>query len=1105
MLSATLIILLTPWIAAAGETSTDAEAAAEEFFEKRIRPTLVQHCFECHDDGSNEGELQVDSLGELLRGGTRGPAIVPGKPEESLLIRAINHGELLKMPPKYKLATSEIKDLAQWIRNGAVWPNADPVAPVPKTAGDTGPLFTDEQRSHWAFQPVTLPTLPVIRHGNWITSPIDHFVLARLESAKLSPAPQAEKRLLIRRATYDLTGLPPTPGEIEAFLGDASPNAFNKVLDRLLGSPHYGERWGRHWLDVARYADSNGMDENLAYVSAFRYRDYVIAALNDDKPYNQFVQEQLAGDLCSYDSLKATHDAIKATGFLSIGPKFLAEDDPLKMQMDIIDEQVDTIGKVFMGMTLGCARCHDHKFDPIPTVDYYSLFGIMKSTKTMENFNVVAAWREHPLTTPELAEKVAATDQLIADKKSEFDKLNEAATRQLLEKARKQVVQYLLLATHRWQLQTTASYGADKRLHATPGLQLLEAEQYDRGNVLKEFKTYGQGIGVLINAGQTPNFAEYDVEVEQAGLYQFETRYAAAEARPCVLTVNGKTVDSSIVDSVTGSWYVDGQKWFVEGVLELQQGKNTLRIEQAQFVPHIDKLLIVPIKNTIHDMGTFAVTMAEESLIPSIIDHWVEYLKKTVDDPESLLAAWHHRVAGRRQPFKSDQAGLAPVQGDLQSFSLVELAELYQQHIFDPALSAHEQNPDSQPEDRSLAAAVELLHGKTSPFILPDNPIELFPADTMAQVTKIQHELKEVEALKPEVPQTMAVTEGQIADARVQIRGSYLTEGEVAPRRFLRVIAGEDQQPIDDDRSGRLEFARWLSSAEHPLTSRVMVNRIWHWHFGAGIVRSPDNFGKLGARPTHPDLLDWLATYFTRDARWSLKAMHRMIMLSSTYQMGTRYNKQAIAVDPDNRFLWRKNRRRMTAEEIRDSILATSERLDLTMGGSLLTTKPRQYVTSTSSVDTVTYESTKRAVYLPVIRSALYNVFQAFDFAEPSVINGQRSSTTLASQALFMMNSRLVSDSAQQWAEDLLAHDTWNDPQRIAALYTTALGRPPTNHEFEEAVKYIQRFIDTASTLEDHSGGNAGKSGKTEEQIRLWAWGSYCRAVLSSNEFVYIE
>ncbi len=1080
-------------------SAAEPDVKAVEFFEKRVRPLMVDRCFECHNDENRESELAMDSRGGLLEGGTRGPAIISGKPSESLLIRAVNHGELLKMPPKTKLSTREIADLALWIKDGAVWPNSKAfVSSKKEKKKNDGPLFTDAQRSFWAFQKPVESPLPDVKNTDWIQSPIDHFILVKLEAAELHPAVPTGKRTLIRRATFDLTGLPPTPDEIDEFLADNSPDAFARLVDRLLASPAYGERWGRHWLDVARYADSNGLDENLAHANAFRYRDYVVAAFNKDKPFDRFIQEQLAGDLLESANVDEQLEALTATTFLVLGAKMLAEDDPMKMQMDIIDEQIDVVGKAFMGLTLGCARCHDHKFDPIPQADYYSLAGIFKSTKTMENHNVVARWQEKPLAAPELVEKRDRHQKQIDAKQSEVDSLVTANNEKLLDEARRHVSAYILVASQKRErdklLKQAKSYGADKSLHKTPGLQLIEAEDYTRGNVTKDFGSYGAGIGVLVNRGELPNFVEYDVELAKAGYYQFELRYAAAGSRPCKLSINKSVVKTDAAREVTGSWNPTGQKWFVEGFFKFKEGKNTIRLEHPQFFPHIDKLLFVPISmlasfnreptatapaNTLSEAPVDAPAGAiadqptvgarsrlndDDQLIPEFIQQWVKFLDTTETD--------------RNSQFQRDARALA------KQFQQADAAwrELRAKNAKATAL-----------ENPQLENARKLLFEAKGPFAVTKSIEKYYPVATSATLKKQRDNLKSLEMALPKFPETMAVSDAKIEDIRIHIRGNHITQGAIVPRRVLRIMAGENQAPIGKQQSGRLQLAQWISNADHPMTARVIVNRIWRWHFGAGLVRSPDNFGSLGDRPTHPKLLDWLASRFV-NADWSIKKLHRTVMLSSAYQMSTSHNEVAMSVDPDNRLWWRMNRRRLEAEAVRDSILFACGSLDQSMGGSLLPTANRAYVTSTANVDPVVYEPLRRAVYLPVVRSALYDVFQAFDFAEPSVINGKRSSTTVASQALFMMNSKLVAQQTRHLAEELVGNVDLDDLSRLGALFTRAVGRHPSPSESKRMLKYAQQYVSIATN-----------NGKTLEESRILAWQSICRAVLASNEFLYVE
>jgi mono/diheme cytochrome c family protein len=777
-------------------TAAEPVSAAVDRFEKKVRPLLAARCWQCHGPEKRKGGLRLDSAEAIGAGGDSGPAVVPGKPGESRLIAAIGYAGELKMPPKGKLSDAEIAELTEWVRAGAVWPGTGTLRSSSAMQPAGGPLFTEEQEAFWAFQPPRDPVSPEVKATGWPVSPIDRFILAEIEKNGLAPAPSTDKRTLIRRATFDLTGLPPTPEEVDAFLADQSAEAFAKVVDRLLASPYYGESWARHWLDLARYADSNGMDENVAYANAFRYRDYVIRALNADKPYDQFVMEQIAGDQIPSTADEAlNHDRLTATGFLVIGPKMLAEDDPMKMEMDIIDEQVDTVGRVFMGLTLGCARCHDHKFDPIPTADYYSLAGIFKSTKSMQNHKVVAMWNERAL----------ATD----------------AGRARLESHKKEVAR-------------------------------LEAE-----------------------------------------------------------------------------------------------------------------------------------------------------IKK---------------LAGKK-------AGSGP------------------------------------PEDLS----------------------------------KLRETLAELQKHAPPIAEVMGVEDQAITNLRIHVRGNHLTLGDEVPRRFPRIVAGENQPPLESSRSGRLELAAWLTGPDHPLTARVMVNRLWLWHFGEGLVGSPDNFGRLGEKPVNLDLLDWLARRFVSSG-WSIKGMQRVIMLSSTYRMSTRFDPHAAQADPENRLHWRTNRRRLDAESIRDAILAVSGELDTVMRGTLLTEKNHAYVNSTTKAGGKLYAVSRRSVYLPVIRSGLYDVFQAFDFADPSASNGKRIPTTVAPQALFMMNDPVVLKGSAAMAGRLLARPGLDDEGRVRQAYLTAYGRSPTDKEIARACDYLRRF---AATLESQGVGSEARP--------LRAWQALCQAIIASSEFIYLN
>lgn len=1104
LLTGTIIALLVSFVLGQPVQANEADLKKQAFFEKRIRPLLIQQCYDCHSEGSVESGLRVDSLSALVRGGERGPSVVIGKPEESLLIGAVNHSGQLHMPPKEKLSQKEISDLTEWIREGAYWPGAKAVS-APREERAEGPLFTEEEKAFWAFQPPVKPAVPRVKDTNWIQNPIDAFVLSKLEQKGFTPASPASKRDLIRRATFDLTGLPPTQEEIADFLKDESPDAFARVIDRLLASPRYGERWGRHWLDVARYADSNGLDENLSYANAFRYRDYVIAAFNKDKPFDQFVQEQLAGDILA-DQVNddSRSEKITATGFLSIGAKMLAEDDQTKMQMDIIDEQLDTVGRTFMGLTLGCARCHSHKFDPIPIEDYYSLAGIFKSTKTMENFQVVARWQERTLASPEEIRDLEAQQKQIAALDMEINTVVKQADDLFLKRERERVGDYLLAGE--LKKQEAALIKNAKPLgdtDAAPSALILEAEAYQRGNVKKSLTGYGEGIGVIYNAGQLPNIAEYELEIPEAGRYQFEIRYAAASARPLKLSINDQLVKQSAAGEVTGSWYPKSQKWKVEGIYQFSKGINKIRLESKNPFPHIDKLLLAsPQTDSGQKSNILAdLTMPEHKLTGSLTAQWADYLEKAAQEKGSPFHVWNELVRTGKVPDD-----LGPVYQSFQGLNqlsaeerLVQAAQRYGQLFAEvnqewQTLLATEAGKNAKAlPDADREAIRSLLYDPEGPFALPADRESEYADATKLQLKEKRTTLKERKETLPVYPTAMAVSEQKPENIRVHLRGSHFTLGKKVPRQFLQVIAGEDQTALSDKSSGRLKLAQWLTSGQHPLTARVMVNRLWRWHFGTGLVRTPDNFGKLGERPTHPELLDWLAVRFVEED-WSIKAMHRLIMLSSTYQMSTTYHTEQAAVDPENRLLWRMNRRRMEAEAIRDSILAVSGKLEYEMGGSMLGVENRKYVTSTRNVNPVMYQTNRRSVYLPIVRSALYEVLQAFDFADPSVLSGNRTHTTVAPQALFMMNSDFIMQNTQALAEKIV-HETHLDQRaRVNRVYKIVLKRPASPMEISQALHYLEAYQRELESLE-----------LNQEEREMRTWQSLCRVLIASNEFLFVD
>jgi cytochrome c553 len=1021
------------------QAKTDAEQAA--FFESRIRPILFENCFSCHAEKDQKGGLRLDSRDALMKGGSRGATLVAGDPEKSLFVQAISHAGPLRMPPAGKLKEADISALTVWVKMGAPWPDAKP---VPASGGSNGrtSVVTAKHRKFWSFQPVRAPKLPAVKNTAWARTPIDRFILAKLEAKGLRPAPPADRRSLIRRAYIDLLGLPPTPEEVEAFVNDRSPNAWEKVVDGLLASPHYGERWGRHWLDLARYADSNGLDENKAFANAWRYRDYVVNAFNKDKPYDRFLCEQLAGDLMPAATPEERNEQITATGFLVLGPKVLAEQDKPKMVMDIVDEQIEVMSKSMMGLTVACARCHDHKFDPIPTADYYALAGIFKSTKTMKDLGFVSNWNERPLASPEYDAKVSEHKKRMEVVEAKRKAARDAANAEVLALIRRDAEK---LAKAGWEITRQPGVVSLAEAPKGPGDRriFLEAEEYQRGNLHKDFEAYGKGIGVIHNVG-LPDEAEWDLTVPAAGDYQVELRYASADPRPVKLILNGRVIRESCAAQVTGSFQPDGQRWEVAGRFPFSAGKNTLRIETADHpIPHFDKILVAPAPAPI------------EGVAPRTADEIAQQYGVNVD-------------LARRFSL-----GLIGVKSEADALAVV--------------------------------AKTELGNGVLG---LPEKP-ELLYSPAQAVNVKTAEEAVKAEAAKaPAMPVAMAVEDDRVEDCKIHIRGDTEKLGALSPRSFVTVLTNGPSPNLPKDRSGRLELAQWLANPRHPMTARVAVNRIWQGHFGEGLVRTPDNWGFLGEAPTHPELLDWLAAAFSSgpttqrpndpatQLAWSQKKLHKLIMLSSVYQMSVlnpTSERLAATVDPDNRLLWKMPRRRMEAEPFRDSILAVAGTLDETMGGNLLTTPNNDYVTNDQSGNGARYSAPRRSIYLPIIRNALFDMFQAFDVGDPSIVNAKRPSTTIAPQALWVMNSPFAVEQSRAFAERLLKLND-SDSQRIRRAYLSVFSRPPVQSEVSRDLAFVERYSSRLAAKEPDGA-----------KRRLKAWSALCHTLFASNEFIYLN
>ncbi len=814
LLAATLV---GPASLHAAEPGEQPSSEGVGFFESRIRPILADNCFKCHGDKKQRGGLRLDSRVALMNGGDQGAAMVPGKPEESLLLKAVRHEDELKMPPTKKLTKEQIADLTQWIRMGAPWPKSDAAGFAVRKREFQ---ISERDRAHWAFQPVKRPSVPSVKNRDWVSNPIDAFILAKLEAKQLSPNPPATKREWIRRVFYDVTGLPPSPGEVEQFVADTSPDAYEKLIDRLLASPRYGEKWGRHWLDLVRFAETNSYERDGRKPNAWRYRDYVIRSFNDDKPYDRFVREHLAGD----EMPDSGANGIIATGYYRLGIWDDEPTDPELARYDGLDDIVATTGQVFLGLTVDCARCHDHKIDPISQKDYYRLLSFFHNVNPYRNGGPTD---ERPLGSEQ--ENQRAFEQKRAELQGELT-VFETDFRKLYQQIHGKAVEPRELP----------------RLIRAEGAKLLGQER---------FKRYSEQRGELRSLLK---------------------RKITGEAALCVTESGNRAPDTFVL--LRGNPHVKGE-----------------RVEPA---------------------------------FPDVLG-----------------------------------------------------------------------------------------------------------------------------ALKPIIPTppTGAKTTGR--------------------RRIL---------------------ADWIASPNNPLTARVAVNRLWQYHFGRGIVRSSSNFGLQGDKPTHPELLDWLADEFIHRG-WSMKQLHRLILASNAYRMSSRSKDKALSADPSNDLFWRFDMRRLTAEEIRDSILAISGTLNLKMyGPGVYTPIPREVLAGQSMPGngwgtSPFEEQCRRSIYVHVKRSLLTPILESFDAAETDRSTAVRFVTTQPTQALALLNSEFVHAQASHFADRLRREAGADNDKQVRLALNLATARPPSDTE-------VRRGVDLIAALRS-------KDGMSEEAALRY----FCLMMLNINEFVYLD
>ena len=995
-LTGLFLILAYPAFAAVTAEPTAEQAA---FFESKIRPILADNCYKCHslENGKSKGGLTLDTRDGVLKGGEVGPAVVPGDPGASPLLKAVKYEDKdLQMPPTKeggKLKDDQIAALAEWVKMGA----PDPRKETPKTRL-TG--LTDKARHHWSYQPVVKPPLPAVKNRVWCRTAVDTFILAKIEAKGMVPSPDATKEALLRRATYDLTGLPPTPQEVTDFVSDESPKAFAKVVDRLLAAPAYGERWGRYWLDTARYADTIGgtgnngrMDYRFPY--AWTYRDYVIKAFNEDKPYDEFIVEQLAAD--KLPDISRDDSRLAALGFITVGERF-------NNANDVINDRIDTVSKAFLGLTVSCARCHDHKFDPIPTKDYYALHGVFASVT-------------EPAEKPVIA--MPPLDQL-TDFHGRMDVLE--------QEIRDGYYRALADETAKFRLDPTGYLLASRGRNGKG----TEAEMKARYEIIKQRKL-------------DPDLAQEVARNVRSNDHVFAPFTALLDLDPADFAAKAPGIIASFTAAPTPP--------------AAEIGKE--RRKEKDRSAGVNPLVVAALKDA-KPQSLDDVAAIYNKLFAGLQSRAPEFFKSAATAKTLPLPGFEPAVAQLLEmPFKVEAGG---------GLSMENFREAVNRG---PKKFANRANQNS-----SKINELMLTH--------PGVPVRaMVIADTP----------------KPK-------------DSPVFLRGQAETRGEIVPRRFLEVLSpASGPVPFPKNSSGRFELAQAIASKTNPLTARVLVNRVWMHHFGEGFVPTPDDLGTQSEPPSHPELLDYLASHFM-ETGWSLKQLHRVIMLSRVYQVSSNTIPDHEALDPQNRLLWRANIRRLDFEAMRDSLLAMSGKLDRTVGGQPvnLTEEPYSY---------------RRSVYGYIDRGNLPELMQSFDFSDPDMTNSKRTTSIVPQQALFLMNSAMAVDVARRVIARPEVAGARDELARVIALYRVVFQRNPKATEIQMALQFVgseakvqPQLGNIASDLkltakivakraEAKKNGSGTKAIQNEGEIvdrrPLTPWETFAQALLFSNEAAYVN
>ena len=1089
--------LITAWFLVGTLHLLHAQSAdvSSDFFESRIRPFLITDCQDCHGPKRQRGGLRVDSREALLRGGDSGAAVVPGKSQESRLLRAIQHSEPdLQMPKeRSRLPETVIRDVARWIDAGAVFP-ATAESPLGKNRDSSAwPRVFEARRQWWSFQPLVAAPVPPVHRTNGPLHAVDRFILARLESEGLRPAPPAEPQVWLRRVHETIIGLPPEPVQVSAFLADPSLEARARVVDALLASPRFGERWARHWMDLMRFADSYGHEQDYTIPHAWRYRDYLIRAFNADVPYDLFVQEHIAGDLLPNPRRHpgiGFNESVLATGFWYLHQATHAPVDPLQDEADRIDNQLDVFSKTFLSLTVACARCHDHKFDAISTRDYYSLSAFLRSSR-----QDIACHDPDGTLEPRLG-------SLVQEHHSLQEKLRPILRKALKDRSPR-VAPYLSQAQNllRSNLSSNAWTG---EVQATAQRHGLDSKILDRW--IAEVRaatptTSNHPLRPWLDA-DTPASLNSKAQVPATAPKTTHPPPWTVRPDPATWKVSGQAFRTT--GSTLDTWRV--------GSMGLEFLPSSIA-HSGRWAPNLQGTLRSPTFTLTHNHLHLRVAGRSSKIRLIIARYGLREFNPLLFESTQIDVD-----AGADFTWRSISSGLHRHRGRLAYLELLDDGDGFV--ALDQMVSTDDPNPPTQPErvwipetkNPSITKADALeqaIHAGIGSWTrgTPDLP-ELLLASSLwhrglldwgsseKALSPLVDPIRSAARQLPNPMRSLAMTDGSAEPTHVFLRGEHKNLGEPVQRRFLEAISGPEPLTIPQG-SGRLEWAQAVTSPKNPFLHRVIVNRVWAHLFGRGLVETVDNFGSLGSRPSHPELLDYLALGFRSDGG-SLKRLIRTLCLTETFaQSSEPRDPLAESRDPSNRLLHRQNLRRLEAEALRDALLATAGNLNHVQFGPPVLTHITPFMGDRMWVRNANGPldgDRRRSVYQETRRNFLTPLMVTFDLPIPDTTVGRRNQSNVPAQALALMNDPFVHSQSAAWARRLLSEAGIEATERIQRLYLQALGRNPTSDEVRTLRDLLAKQTrPTNSTLPNSN---------TEDEVRLWT--EICHTLFLTQEFSHV-